>query len=156
LNPIPLSSGVSINRANGVVSLRAEFDNREIQPSPIQELTYVLTLNPSVQRLDSQPILDGQGVYSIVDLGYGNRVSLSVGGSALIDTTGNINAGIAIIQGKAQQWLNQYGRLSNVALEMNSMTFDRTDKRRLSFNYTWTFDSANKVALYSDVLTLQV
>jgi hypothetical protein len=156
LNPIPLSSGVSINRANGVVSLRAEFDNREIAPAPVQELYYTLTLNPSVQRLDSQPILDGQGVYSIVDLGYGNRASLNVNGNALIDTTGNLNAGIAIIQGKAQQWLNQYGRLSNVALESNSMTFDRTDKRKLSFNYTWTFDSANKVALYSNVLTLQV
>lgn len=158
LNPNPLSSGLSKDEVNGVVGLSAEFGNAVVI-SGLQSITYTLSFSPQLRKFDSQPRINGQGLYSVVDLGYTNRASLSIVGDATISDGVNDVSGLAIVKNKLNSLFSQYGKYNNAVLSQNQINYSRFDKKVVNFSVVWSFDSENNVISgenYSQVNTLIV
>lgn len=147
LNPRPITSGMAINETLGTISLNAEFGNRTVYSPLLDHFDFTIDFTPSVERFDFQPVLDGQGLYSLVDLGYVNRAALAVRGIATINAATSIHDGIDAIQNACEGLFGQYGRPANATLDRNVLNTDRTDKRRVSFDFAWSFDSPNQVSV---------
>lgn len=147
LNPRPLTSGIAVSESLGTVAVNAEFGNATVYSTLLDHFDFTLDFQPSVERFDFQPCLDGQGLYSLVDLGYVNRAALSIKGTAVINIGATIPAGLDAVQNVCEGLFGQYGRTTNVTLDRNILNTDRTDKRAVSFDFSWSFDSPNQVSV---------
>jgi len=145
LNPIPLSSGKSINQSNGSVALNATFSNRQKISAVLDEFNFSLSFAPSIVKVDSKPILDGQGGYSSVSLGYANRGSLLINGTARTAAEYNSAAGIDAVKQQCYALFGQYGRGAAAVLDQNSVSTNRVDDKILSFSFAWSFDSNYRI-----------
>lgn len=157
LNPNPLSSGRSIDEVNGVVGLSAEFGNGVIV-SGLQSISYTLSFVPELKKFDSQARINGNGIYSVVDLGYTNRASLSIAGEATVSDGVSANSGLVIVKNKLNSLFGQYGRSTNAALNQSQINYSRFDKKVINFNVGWSFDSSFNVIAgtnYSEVSSLR-
>lgn len=163
LNPIPVTSGMSLSPSDGTVALNASFNN-DTQISPlIDQFEYSIQFQPAVEHIDIKPVVTtlfnpANGVYSLVDLGFKNRASLSIDGNVLINEQAAVADGVATLKQAVFALFGQYGRLGNAVLDRQEITSARDDTRKLSFGFTWSFDSPNLTALapYSLVNTLSV
>lgn len=157
LNPRPISSGISITESNGQISLNAEFNNADQIDATLDTFNYTLSFLPARNRIDAQPIVGGVGTFSIVDLGYANRAELGIQGNSQININADPNAGLEAIKSKCMGLLGQYGGNVNVTLDTNTISTERFDKRKVSFNFGWSFDSPNRVSTdLSGINTLAV
>lgn len=145
LNPVPVSNGQSNNETNGTVELNATYTNSEQVSSIFDQFNYSIDITPSLAQVDAKPILDGLGVWSVVNLGYGTRASLSVNGTAIVNTSFTSNQGVEAAKQKAFALFQQYGSLSRATLDQNSVTVSRTDDRVLSFSFSWSCGPNNVV-----------
>lgn len=141
LNPIPLSSGKSINQSNGTVALNATFGNKEKVSDVLDEFYYNMSFIPSTVKVDSKPKLDGLGSYSVVNLGYANRASLTINGNARVSQAYSAVTGEAEIKRVCYNLFSQYGRGARATLDKNEVTTNRVDDRVMSFSFVWSFDS---------------
>lgn len=156
LNPKPVSSGIAINESQGTIALNADFNNNEQISDVLDSFDYSLSFTPSVRKVDSQPVIDGNGLYSNVSLGYSNRAALNINGSARVNQAYSSAQGEVAIKNKAMQLFLTYGRNWNAALKTNVINKDRSDGRILSFNFSWTFDSTPITNDFSTINSLQV
>lgn len=141
LNPVPITSGRSINQSDGTVGLNATFSNQNKVSAILDEFNFTLEFNPQVTKVDSRPKLDGLGAYSVVSLGFANRASLSINGTALVNATASSVAGSAATKQACFLLFSQYGRFANATLDVDNITTNRTDDKTLSFSFSWSFDS---------------
>jgi len=144
LNPIPITNGKSINQSNGTVALNATYDNKDRKNSIFDEFSFTINFIPAVVKVDSQPKLDGYGNYSVVSLGFANRGEISINGTARVGSNYAASAAPNIIKQICFGLFSQYGG-TNSSLEKNSVTTNRVDDRTLSFSFSWSFDSSNKI-----------
>jgi hypothetical protein len=154
----PISSGKSIDQVNGVISLNAEFNNFE-QISGLQSFDYSLSFQPKLRKFDSQAKIDGQGIYSVVDLGYENRAVLTINGNATVDDGITQSSGLALVKNKINSLFSRYGRSNETSLDQNSINYSRKDKKTIEFNVEWSFNSPNKVIAgtsYDEISSLSV
>lgn len=140
LNPVPLTSGRSINQSDGTVGLNATFTNQAKPTNVLDQFAYTLNFLKATEKVDAQPVINGLGTYSLVDLGFANRAALSVNGTAIVNAAYTSAQGIAAVKEQALALLYQYGHLGAVTLDQNEVTTDRTDDKSLSFTFTWSFD----------------
>lgn len=158
LNNKPLSSGRSIDEVNGIVGLSAEFGNG-ISVSGLDSINYSISFAPQLKKFDSQARINGQGIYSVVDLGYTNRASLLIAGDAIVSDEVTDTSGLLLVKNKLNSLFNQYGRNSNPSLDQNQINYSRFDKKVINFNVAWSFDSLFNVVVgtgYSTVNSLRV
>lgn len=167
-NLIPLNSratvsGMRMNPIDGTVTLNVTFNNSDQVDVNLDYFHYVASFNPPIEKLDSKPEIDVNGTnfnvgnYSIIDLGYKNRVSLNINGTSLINENSNIQIGLTAIKNNLNKLLSQFANGNgNITLDEEEITADRYDQRLINFNVTWSFDSANVVALYTNIITLSV
>lgn len=159
LNPKPITSGISITESDAQISLNAEFTNRDSTSSCLDVFDYTLNFQPSFNRIDSRPRLNGSGIYSLVDLGYANRTVLAIRGDAKISVSCTINDGKIQIRNKCQELFGQYGSVSNAIILTDVLTANRTDQRLVSFDFSWSFDAGSYVFSppnYSGIDTLRI
>lgn len=145
LNPVPVSNGQSNNETDGTVGLNAAFTNQIQVDSIFDSFTYEITVVPSIGQVDAKPIVNGRGTWSVVNLGYGSRATVTVNGNAVVNRNYAAAQGESAIRQKAFQLFNQYGIGSNAALEQNLVTMNRTDDRVMSFSFVWGCGPANIV-----------
>lgn len=141
LNPIPLTSGKSINQSNGTVQLNATFNNKEQKSQILDEFNYSMNFTPSVVKVDSKPKLNGQGNYSSVNLGYANRASLSINGNARVGSQWSSATGEFEIKQICYNLFLQYGRTAKATLDKSDVSTNRIDNKLISFSFVWSFDS---------------
>ncbi len=163
LNPKPISSGTSYTPSEGTVSLNAVFGNQDQVDNALDSFLYTINIIPSINKIDTKPKLDGTqfsagDLYSLVDLNYRSRASLSINGTAIINQSFSAAQGLDIIKKKCLAILFDNSTLQNVTLDQEQITQDRYDDRQVSFAVTWSFDSPNAVALtpYTNVNTLAI
>ncbi len=143
LNPVPLSNGQVNNETNGTVSLNASYNNRATTVSTLDQFNATINISPSLAQVDAQPVLNGLGTWSVVNLNYGRRATLSVNGNAIVNRNSSAAAGEIAVRNAAYALFTQYGRFSNAILDRNEVTVSRTDERILSFNFAWSFGPTN-------------
>lgn len=138
LNPVAAPSSQTNNETNGTVNLAATFNNRPQNSSVLDSFNASINVTPSLAQVDAQPILDGNGIYSVVSLNYGSRSKVSINGNAVVNRNYTAAAGEAVVRQQAFALFGQYGNASNAALEVNNLTASRTDERVISFNFVWS------------------
>lgn len=154
LNPVPTSNGRSINQSDGTVQLNATYTNQEKVSDILDKFDYSLNFLKATVKVDSKPILEGYGSYSLVNLGYANRASLTINGTALVNPIYSSAQGIDAVKQKALSLLSQYGRFINIALDQNDVTTDRYDNKVLSFSFSWSFDGTISGPISIGTLTI--
>jgi hypothetical protein len=142
LNSIP---GQINDQTNGTVSLNATFNNRATTMPALDQFNATISVTPSLAQVDSQPVLNGLGEYSVVTLNYGSRASISIAGTAVTNRLFAAAAGEAAVRQAAYALFIQYGRSINPTLDENNVTMSRTDSRLLSFSFVWSFGPTNIV-----------
>ena len=145
LNPIPLTNAQTNNQTEGTVQLNATFNNHEKVSPLLDKFEYSLDFAPSLAQVDAKPILNGLGNWSVVNLNFASRATLSIDGTAIINRDVSADAGAAAIRQIAFNLFSKYGNYSNAALEKDIVTVSRTDNRVASFGFTWTFGPTNIV-----------
>lgn len=157
LNPKASSSGISFNEYRGEVSLNAVFNDFEQVQNGLDSFDYAIKFVPQMVKFNVQEILNGGGSHSVVDLGYANRAAININGTSRINKNTTSALGVEIIKQKCQQLFSTYGRYANAFLEQKNINFASNDERLVSFDFTWSFDSPNKVNPgYSTIDTLTV
>jgi hypothetical protein len=158
LNGNFVSSGRNIDEFNGTVALNAEFNSLE-SISGLQSIDYTLSFQPRLRKFDSQSRIKGNGIFSVVDLGYTNRAVLSINGTANIEDGVSQESGVAIVKNKINSLFSQYGRTIEVKINENSFNFSKVDKKVLQFNSEWSFHTPSEVIEgqnYSEINTLSL
>ena len=158
LNSIPISSGISINEFQGVVGLNADFSNN-INPDGFVVFNYTIGITPQLQKIDSKGVVNGEGIYSTVDLGYTNRAELTIDGDCIMLDSTDADDGLILIQNQSISLFTKFGTVNNAILEKNDVIFNRYDKKIASFSFVWSFDSLNQVIFppnYDTVNTFQI
>jgi hypothetical protein len=145
LNPTPVSNGQVNNETNGTVGLNATFNNRAITNFVFDQFNATISITPSLAQVDAQPILNGLGTYSVVNLGYGSRAVLVINGTAVCNRNFSAAVGESAVRNAAFALFNQYGRSINAVLDVNEVTTSRTDDRVISFSFAWSFGPINTV-----------
>lgn len=155
LGAIPNVSGRSLNQSDGTVDLNATYDNTRRTTIVLDEFTYTIQFVPSVEKIDDKPALNGLGNYSVVDLGYGNRASITIQGNALVNPAFTSAQGATSVKQGCYDLFATYGRFVNTTLDVDEITTSRVDNKALSFSFAWSFDSPNRIGPFS-VPTLAV
>lgn len=137
LNPIATTNIKGINQSNGTVDLSATFTNEIFVSSVLARFEPTLQFVPAVAQVDAQPVLDGLGTYSVVNLNYARRGSLSIAGTATVNANMSQAAGIAAVKGACQSLFSQYGSFTYVALERDDIV--PSTNKTISFNFAWSF-----------------
>lgn len=157
LNARARTSGISINEFNGTVSLNATFNNKPT-PDCLDSFEYTLNFLPSLRKFDSKGTVNGGGIYSVVDLGYSNRATLSVNGNAVVSETCTAASGLEIVRNEINSLLSQYTSNNNVTLDSSQISFAKTNNKVIGIDCSWSFDTANQVIsgeLYNKIHTLR-
>lgn len=139
LNSVATTQGKGINQSNGTVDLNATYTNETKQSAILDRFEYTLDFIPALAQVDAQPKLDGRGQYSVINLNYARRGSLSINGTAVVSKTASAAAGESAVRAVCQSLFGQYGSFTNVSLDRNSLTTSRFDNRILSFDFAWSF-----------------
>jgi hypothetical protein len=145
LNPVPVQSSKGINETNGTVQLSATYNNRTATESVLDQFNASIAITPSLAQVDAQPVLNGRGTYSVVNLRYGSRGSISINGNAVINRNASAAAGEAAVKNAAYALFGQYGSSSRATLDVSQTEVSRTDDRVVNFNYVWSFGPTNIV-----------
>jgi len=139
LNPVAITQGKGINQSNGTVELNATYTNEAQKSAILDRFEYSLDFVPAIAQVDAQPKLDGLGQYSVTNLNYARRGSLSINGTAITSKTASAAAGESAVRAACQSLFGQYGSFSYVSLDRNVLTTSRLDDRVLSFDFSWSF-----------------
>ena len=144
LNDFPTVSGKAINRSQGVVSLNATFDNKDRKSDIFEDFNFSISFKPTVTKVDSKPILNGYGQYSLVNLRYGERARIEIEGTALAKNGISESVAKNQIKQTCYQLFTKYGR-PNAIIENNNVTSEKADGKSFSFSFAWSFDSPNRI-----------
>lgn len=158
LNSNLITSAKQVNERNGNVRVSFEFGN-SVFLNGFESIDYNISISPQLRKFDSQIKIGGSGIYSVVDLGYSNRASLSLRGNAVALTTTPINIADRSIRNFANTIFQAYGNNLNTVFLNKEVNFSRFDKRIVDFNFSWSFDSNEEVILgenYSEIDTLKI
>ncbi|MFA6609189.1 MAG: hypothetical protein WCT07_04770 [Candidatus Paceibacterota bacterium] len=139
LNYVATTQGKGINQSNGTVDLNATYTNETKQSSVLDRFEYTLDFIPALAQVDAQPKLDGLGQYSVTNLNFARRGSLSINGTAITNRAIAASAGESAVRGACQSLFSQYGSFAYVSLDRNVLTTSRLDDRVLSFDFSWSF-----------------
>lgn len=145
LNPMPISNGQTNNQTDGTVELNATFNNRPLTTAILDSFDASIEITPSLAQVDAKPVVDGLGRWSVVSLNYAARARLSIQGNAVTNVIYSASAGESATKQAIYALFSQYGRFTNATLDQAEITLGRTDKRAISFSYTWSFGPTNPV-----------
>lgn len=145
LNPVPITSGQAINQSDGTVGLNATYSNKTQVSVVLDEFNYTINFIPSRYQVDSQPVLDGLGTYSAVNLNYANRASIAINGTAVTAINFTAAQGVQAVEQKCFNLFNQYGNYLNATLDQSRVSQSRTDNRALSFDFVWSYGPINAI-----------
>lgn len=155
LNPIPVSNGQANNQTDGTVQLNATFNNRPATVGALDSFNATIEITPSLAHVDAKPVLDGLGTWSVINLNYGSRASITIAGNAVTNRLFTAAQGAAATKQAIYALFTQYGRIFNATLDQGNIILSRTDGRAISFSYTWSFGPVNVVGP-TTVTTLSV
>lgn len=139
LNPIPTQNGKGINQSEGTVSLNATFTNQEQVDNSLDEFNCTIEVIPSRVQVNSEPIVDGLGLYSVIVLNYASRASLSINGTAITNREYDASQGVDAVRQKCFNLFTQYGSTNIATLDRDEISQSRTDDRALSFSFSWSY-----------------
>ncbi len=133
LNPYPVSQSYSINPNDGTASVRIQFDDSPVYPG-VNRFIGTINVNMPVQQIDTQPVLNGGGELSIVNLGYASRGTLNIAGTA---DGGNI-------QNVIMNLFQDAGvNAGNISLDTNQVTSLDTDNYKKTCTAQWSYDGTS-------------
>jgi len=136
LNPVATQLVQTNNETDGTVTLSASYNNTLQGNDALERFECTFNVNPAKPQIDAQPILDRNGTYSVVNLNYRTRTSISMQGNAVTKRNYPAAAGLSAVQQYAYQLLNQY--FGTAVLTQSILTSSRTDERLVSFDFEWT------------------
>lgn len=145
LNPVPTSNGQANNETDGTVALNATYTNQEQVSAAFDAFTYTIDIVPSIAQVDAKPVLNGLGTWSVVNLKFGTRASLTVNGTAVVNRAYPAVVGPQLAKQKAFALFAQYGSFNRATLDKDVVTVSRTDDRALSFSFSWSCGPNNVV-----------
>ena len=149
LNPIPLSSGIRSSLVDGTVSIFANFDNRDTISPIFDNFKYTINIVPPVQKVDLQPTVDvlgnfnNVGQYSMSDLGYVNRTSFNIKGTALTNESISPAMGLTQVKQSCVNIFKTYGYVggnNSPTLDKEEAILSRFDDRLIEFDITWSYE----------------
>lgn len=145
LNPVPTTNGQSNNETDGTVALNATYTNQEQVSAAFDAFTYTIDITPSIAQVDAKPVLNGLGTWSVVNLNFGTRASLTVNGTATLNRAYPAALGPQLVKQKAFALFAQYGSFNRATLDKDVVTTSRTDDHVLSFSFSWSCGPNNVV-----------
>lgn len=145
LNPVAVQYSQTNNETEGTVSLAATYNNTLQGGSALEKFECTFSVNPSKPQIDAQPVLDGNGRYSVVDLNYKTRTRVAIQGSAITKRDYTSSAGVLAVQQYAYQLFSQYFGFGYVT--QSNINTSRTDERLISFDFEWTCEGNGGISL---------
>lgn len=136
LNSVARTKSQSNNETDGTVDLSAVFDNKNNQSSAFESFDYTITVTPSITQMDAQPILGGHGSYSVVNLRFASRATVSMGGTAKLAEGTAVSAGAALVRAQAYSIFAQYGLFIYATIDNSETTV--SDDKTVNFSYNWS------------------
>lgn len=90
LNPNLISQRQSYDPYKPEIKLGATFSNAPTPPNGLRTFDYTMNFVPALEVFIASPVLNGQGVYSIFDMGFAKRASMditlkAIGGDAQVE-----------------------------------------------------------------------
>lgn len=138
-----LNYSVSKNPFLGEISVSTSYDNQDLLPPGFQFLNYTLDFKPAIRQLSSVPLAICSAGYYTTDLGYMNRMQLSINGQATV-CTGSTASSIAAINNIANNNLMMYGSPTGLLVEKKSISQSNVGNgNSFRFNYGYSYDSAS-------------
>ncbi len=147
LNPYPITQSYSLNPNDGTASVNIEFDDSTVYPG-LNRFDGSISVTAPVTQLDIQPILDGAGALSVIDLGYSTRGEISVQGQGQSDGEGD-----EAIKNTGMTLFNQAGvGGSDISLDQNVINELDSDAKNVSCNFRWSFNGSS--VAHGDTITI--
>ena len=78
LSPNPTTSSRTDNEFATTVTLSATYTNAPIPPAGLISYSNSISITPALDKYSAKPVLDGEGLYYVFDLGYKSRAHLQV------------------------------------------------------------------------------
>ena len=123
LNPKPISSGVIFNQFAGEINVTTQFDNRDIPPVNFDKFDLAISVNPSIHRYASEPLISNTvSGYWVSDMGFNKRAQLSIDGNCQLSAGIGQAAGLATLKTILDGVRTAYVTGSRKLLEKNSFT----------------------------------
>lgn len=146
LNPVPINISQTNSEVDGTVSLATTYNNSRQFSSLLDRFEANINVSPARPVYSTEPILDTNGLYSVVNLGYKTRTSVAINGSAIINRNVSSSAGVAAVRSAAYSLFTQYIAGGGIVTQ-SIMTTSRTDERVVSFDFQWTCPGNGGISL---------
>lgn len=145
LNDRIISQDVTFNKFSGSISFTYNFDNEDKAPEGFDEFSYTANFTPALRQVRENYILDGNGEYSVTDLGYENRAGIVIQGSGVFKTGLTQNQRNSRLRDALNFAILEFGNFDQLRLRQESISQDRTNNLRVNFSIAWDFNADNKV-----------
>lgn len=98
LDPIPTSVSENFNQYETTINISSTFTNKPVPPVGLRTWNYSLNFVPSIEKFASGPILDSQGQWFTMDLGYATLAECTIEAEAIGALSTPINNVASIVK----------------------------------------------------------
>lgn len=145
LNKAYISSGITRNSFDGVISVNLSFDNREPAPSGLERFEYDISFDPAIHQYSSKGLIYGTGQnyeYDVQDLGYATRARLRINGSATADEGHTREQAISIVNDELNYLSALYLQGNRKVLEENNISQNNEgNNKSFTFSTAWSAEN---------------
>lgn len=164
VNPQIVSSGSTYDQYRGTISFQAVYDDRETPPANFKDFDYTISFKPSIRQVRATSLFGytpteylplGSEENYITDLGYYNKVEMTINGTATLEKTLPTEASISLVEKEIENLFFQYS--NDGAIRTNKqISFLPPFGQQISFNYSWVFGGppVNDTGNYGLILNL--
>lgn len=145
LNDRIINQSVTFSEFTGTISFSYSFDNSDKAPNGFDDFEYTASITPALRQVRSEYILDRNGEYSITDLGYENRASISIQGNGVYEKGLNQTQRNERLRDALNFIILELGNFDRLRLRQENISQDRTNNLGVNFSVTWDFNAENKV-----------
>lgn len=147
LNPKTLTSGTTFNQFISEISFNMAFNDNDAPPAGFTSFDYTIDINPALRKIIAKHLGAYENLsesYYITDLNFYSKPRMSIQGTAILDENVPIENGKELVNSEITRLFYLFGG-TNAYLERKEIGFRPDFKRSITFNYSWIFDSSNRV-----------
>jgi len=149
VNPHPLSSGVTFDEYKGAASFRVSFDDRLQPPAYFSKFDYTVSYLPAFRQVRTFGLYaktaswaaHGSSEHYFTDLGYYNKVEMSINGTATLENILPVESGVLLINNEIEKTFLFFGNRGSTQTKRD-ISFKPPFGQQFTFNYGWVFDGA--------------
>ena len=135
LNKLPITESLSTNHFEGEISYSAQWTNKKAFPEPFKDLSYNINITPTIRQYAPYKILDQNGRHVVLDLGWANRSSITIGGQGFMKYGSTFEEGRNTIVSILNKLVRDFGGRDF----LNSQDITEINPGEISFNASWTY-----------------